>query len=123
MVEFALILPIFILIFCAIIDFGWIINNELQLSYCANEGARYGAINSTQTNIQSAVSDLVKNSAPSYMQSGLTVTTTITKNSDGSNNDVIVNVSCNIKALTPLTGIFTGSQTINISTQCTMNAE
>ena len=123
MVELALILPVFILILCAIIDFGWILNNQLELSFCAREGARYGAVNSSQTNLQSLVSSKVTSIAPTYMQSGLTVTTTITKNSDGSNADVIVYVSYNVKALTPLIGIFTGGQNININTECTMNAE
>ena len=32
MVEFALILPIFLLILCGIIDFGWLFYNQLSLN-------------------------------------------------------------------------------------------
>lgn len=44
MVEFALVLPILLLLLCGIIDFGWLYFNQLLLNNAAREGARYAAI-------------------------------------------------------------------------------
>ena len=44
-VEFALALPICLLILCGILDFGWIYVNQYKVEYAAFQGARYGAIN------------------------------------------------------------------------------
>lgn len=45
LVEFALILPIFLLIFVAIVDFGWVIFVKTNVNNAAREGARYYAVN------------------------------------------------------------------------------
>ena len=44
MVEFALILPILIMLLCGIIDFGWIFGNQILANNAAREAARYTAI-------------------------------------------------------------------------------
>lgn len=44
MVELALVLPILILVFCGIIDFGWAYINKISVNNAAREGARYASI-------------------------------------------------------------------------------
>ena len=48
MVEFALILPILLLILCGIIDFGWLFYNQLALNNICREGARYAVVNTAE---------------------------------------------------------------------------
>jgi Flp pilus assembly protein TadG len=43
MVEFALILPIFILVVMATVDFGWALRSWIAVTNSVREGARYGA--------------------------------------------------------------------------------
>lgn len=43
-VEFALVLPVVLLLLFGLIEFGRVINAELSAGHCANELARYGAV-------------------------------------------------------------------------------
>ena len=42
--EFALILPLLFIVLFAIIDFGWVLNQQLAVTAAAREGARYYAV-------------------------------------------------------------------------------
>src|SRR5258708_18917998 len=44
LVEFALLLPVLLLLFMGIVDFGWEIFNYSQLENGLREGVRYGAV-------------------------------------------------------------------------------
>lgn len=44
MVEFALVLPILLFVFFAIVDFGWMVFNYAQLYNSLREGLRYGSV-------------------------------------------------------------------------------
>lgn len=48
-VEFALVLPILLLIVCGILDFGWLFYNQLSVENACREGARVGCVNSRCT--------------------------------------------------------------------------
>lgn len=48
-VEFALVVPLLLVVMLAIIDFGWIFNQQLRLTEAAREGARYYAIHSSES--------------------------------------------------------------------------
>lgn len=44
-VEFALTLPLMLLILCGILDFGWIYANQYKTEYAAYTAARYASLN------------------------------------------------------------------------------
>lgn len=41
-VEFALVVPVFLILFLGIIEYGWIMTQQLMLSHAVTEGARAG---------------------------------------------------------------------------------
>jgi Flp pilus assembly protein TadG len=96
--EFAVILPILLLVLFAIFQFGVIFNNYIQVAAAAREGARKGAVSRTGGNcawVTSAVQTSAQNAAPGL---GLTaaqiaVADTCTNNAVQAGNDITVTVS------------------------------
>ena len=115
-VEAALIIPLFILILCGVLDFGWILSNQLKIDNCAREGARYAVIKSSSSDLTSLVTSRVNDVSGDGASSGLTVTVTV------SGNDVKVKVSKDLKVLTPLAGIFVENQTVHLNSVTVMRA-
>lgn len=54
LVEFALILPILLLLLVAIVDFGWMIFVKTNLNNAAREGARVYAVNESEDEAKAA---------------------------------------------------------------------
>ena len=48
-VEFALVLPLLLLLVFALVDLGWVFNQQLSVSNAAREGVRYYAIHNRDT--------------------------------------------------------------------------
>lgn len=109
MVEFALLLPIFVLILACIIDFGWIFSCKNQLVNISGETARYVALHSTED---------PSTAAQTYLDS---------RNSSGGMTGTVVLVSANItsdiatvtvkedaKYLTGIPGIVTRSNSVTL---------
>jgi Flp pilus assembly protein TadG len=55
LVEFALVLPLFLLILAAIVDFGMALSSTITLSNAAREGARLGTVNPSPTAVEARV--------------------------------------------------------------------
>ena len=96
--EFAVILPVLLLVLFAIFQFGVIFNNYIQVSAAAREGARKGAVSSQAGScaaVQSLVVSAAQNSAPSLntSQMGITVSDTCTNNVVVEGNDITVTVT------------------------------
>ncbi|GAA1770032.1 TadE/TadG family type IV pilus assembly protein [Agromyces humatus] len=53
-VEFALVFPLLLIMLFAIIDFGWVLNQQMSVTAAAREGARYYAIHNTEPGAQAA---------------------------------------------------------------------
>ena len=118
-VEFALILPILIMILCGIIDSGWLFTNQNIIDYASREGARYAIVNPTEA----AIITKTKSIAPINIQGNLTVTVTFSNPSNHRQGDVAVTVNENVTPLTPIVGVFTQGQTIPLSSSCIMKVE
>ena len=61
LVEFTLILPIFLLILLGMIDFGWYLKLNNDLVRANAQGARIAAFNGTDTEVKQAVVDAATN--------------------------------------------------------------
>lgn len=113
-VEAALVIPLFILILCGILDFGWILSNQLKIDNCAREGARYASIQSSAANLTTLVAARVD--AVSGLDSAADIDVTVTL----SGSDVSVLVTRDLKVLTPLAGIFVKDQTVHLESVTVM---
>ncbi|MCJ7511051.1 MAG: pilus assembly protein [Dehalococcoidia bacterium] len=123
LVEFAFVLPIFLLVLFAIVDFGMAFNAWLTVTNSAREGARLGTIHAPAVDIEQRV----RNTASSLDQADLTVTVT---NADGDpGTSVVVDVSYTYSVMTPVAGLVsmvsggTVSDTFTISSTADMRLE
>ena len=119
LVETALILPIFILVLCGILDFGWLLANQLMVNNGSRDGARYAIVHSDSTNLLAAVTTRVHTNPG--LESTTAVVVTLAKSTD--NLDIIVTVSKKVKVLTPLTGVFIRNQLVNLTSRTVMRIE
>ncbi|CZR10361.1 TadE/TadG family type IV pilus assembly protein [Trichococcus ilyis] len=53
LVEFALVLPMLLLLVLGVLEFGWILKAEIAVSAAAREGARYAAAGKTEAQAES----------------------------------------------------------------------
>lgn len=111
-VEFALILPLLILLIFGMIDFGWLFYNKIEVNNASREGARYAAIHWNEADYVTDTENLVY----SFTSGSPAVTVT------AGSTEVTVKVSKNVTVLTGVTSTFLGS-TVNLSSDCTMRKE
>jgi Flp pilus assembly protein TadG len=123
LVEFTLVLPIFLLVLFAIIDFGMAFNAWITVTNSAREGARVGTVGASANDIEARVRD----AASSLEQTDLTVTIT---NAQGvSGESVVVDVGYTYSLITPLSsimGLVSGGSigdTLNVSSTADMRLE
>ena len=74
-VEFAVILPVLLLILFAILQFGVVFNNYIQVTAAAREGARKASVSRSlgTASAESAATTAAKDAAPGLNQSNITV--------------------------------------------------
>ena len=117
LVEFALVLPILLMLLCGIIDFGWLYYNQITLNNAAREGARYAVIHydpSTQWREESEsrmISTMV----------GVDSATAIV--SDPIGQQITASVTATPRILTAFTSTILGRNTVTIHASCTMRLE
>lgn len=119
MVEFALVLPVLILLLCGIIDFGWIFSQKIAANNACREAARYTAIHvfdSSVNNDQTDAAAIVTQSAP-YLASP-TVTLTYPDS-----DSISISVSASVPVLTGVTSTVLGSSHVTIHAESTMKIE
>jgi Flp pilus assembly protein TadG len=73
MTEFALVLPILVVLLFGVIQFGIVFNNYLQLTDAVRTGARKGAVGRHLDNPQAAVVTSVRDASTGLKQSDLNV--------------------------------------------------
>jgi len=96
LVEFTLVLPIFLLVMFAIVDFGMAFHAWITVTNSAREGARVGAVRATSGEIEQRVRD----TATSLDQGELHVAVTNAEGQPG--GSVVVDVSYSYSMMTPL---------------------
>jgi len=99
LVEFALVIPIFLLVLFSIVDFGMAFHAWITVTNSAREGARVGAVHAPAATIEQRVRD----TATSLEQANLSVTVTNADDQGGQPGEsVVVDVSYSYSLITPL---------------------
>ena len=119
MVEFALVLPILILLIAGIIDFGWIFANQLIANNACREAARYNAIhyNIDKMTIDQATNkaeEIIENRAPTLKSNSVNVTKTT--------ENIAVDLKSDIFVVTPFLSAILGD-TYTLESTCIMKLE
>lgn len=119
LVEFALVLPILLVILCGILDFGWLFYNQLNLNNACREVARYSVVHSSEATLDDNVKNMLKGS----MGDSASYTLDWSNPADKTNGDVVVKVDYNMQILTPFLGVINGSMTKPLEATVTMKVE
>jgi len=99
LVEFALVIPIFLLVLFSIVDFGMAFHAWITVTNSAREGARIGSVHAPAATIEQRVRD----TATSLEQADLSVSVTNADDQGGqSGESVVVDVSYSYSLITPL---------------------
>ncbi len=111
MVEFALILPVFLLILCGIIDFGWLFYNQLSLNNACREGARYAVVNTADNADTSAIIEHIESTTTTvFANDGVDITVAYTSPSDPTSGDIRVSMQAEISFFTPVLSTVLGKE-------------
>jgi Flp pilus assembly protein TadG len=102
MVEFALIVPLMLVIVFGIVDFGRAYSVWVTITNAAREGARYGITNPTDT---SGITSSVKKASGSYNDTHLTVSTPTCSTACTSGNSITVTANYSLSLITPVAGL------------------
>ncbi len=124
MLEFALVLPIFLLILCGIIDFGWMFYNQLALNNICREGARYAIVNTAEDHTTDEILRHINNYVvDTYSLGDVDVTVKYTRPLDPVSGDIVVAVSEEFSYLTPIISTVTGKPTRTLGAEVIMKVE
>lgn len=99
LVEFAMVIPIFLILVFAIVDFGMGFHAWITVTNAAREGARIGAVGADSATIEARVVD----TASSLVAADLNVTVVNAQGAPG--EAVSVDVSYDYDLITPLSGV------------------
>ncbi len=117
MVEFALILPIFLLILCGIIDFGWLFYNQLSLNNACREGARYAVVNTADNADTSAIINHIENTTTTvFANDGIDISVSYSSPADPTAGDITVSMKADISFFTPVLSTVLGKEKTITST-------
>ena len=95
-VEFALLLPVLLLLLFGIIDFGRLINAQITLTQAAREGVRLAALGQSSATVQTRVT------AAAGVLSPVTATVTTACTTAGAATDAVVTVTYTFTFITPV---------------------
>jgi Flp pilus assembly protein TadG len=113
--EYALALPIFLLLVLGIVDMGRAVYYSSALHNAARDGARYGVVNPTDT---AGIESVVRTMAIGMDPADVTVTISMPDL-----QTIQVRVTYQYTAVTPLIGTLFGSNTFLLGSQATMRVE
>ena len=117
MVEFALVLPIFLLILCGIIDFGWLFYNQLSLNNACREGARYAVVNTADgSNTQAIINHINNSTTTVFANDGVNIEIEYSSPADPTAGDITVSLEADISFFTPVLSTVLGKEKTITST-------
>ena len=100
LVEFALVVPVFLILLLGIVDFGWALRSWITVTNSAREGARTGAVGAT--------CDDIKQRAVDTSADLLTLSDVAVQNCQGDpGTSVVVTVTYDYSFITPLGALLT----------------
>lgn len=117
LVEFALILPILLLLVMGIIQFGIIFSAQIGITNAAREGARMAAVGHNTDDVRQRVNDTLG----SHISLGTLSTNVVYPTNIG--EDVTVTVSGPVELIVPLPNVFVPGNSITLTKVSTMRAE
>ena len=123
MVEFALCLPLVLMILGAIIDFGWVFMHELTLSTAVREGARVAVINVSDGTYIDKAKEKVEDTASICNNGTLTVNVTPTNHTNPGEGGIEVSAVYDLQMLTPMAKLIFGGMHYEVHGSCVMRAE
>lgn len=118
LVEFALILPILLLLVMGIIQFGIIFSAQIGITNAAREGARAAAVGYSVTEVQNTVS----NTVGSHISFNL-VSTDVYPEEKTIGQDVTVTVIGEVELIVPIPDVFVPGGSIGLTAVSTMRVE
>lgn len=119
-VEFALTLPLLLLLICGVIEMGWVASNVLLLQNATREGVRTGIVATSSSANTDLVIARIEGLVPAYIETPMDISVVYSDPTDFRAGDITVVVNYQLDALTPLTGIFTTDGSFDLTTECTM---
>jgi len=125
-VEFAITLPLLLIILCGIIDFGWLFFNKLTISNYTREVTRYAITagsGETATSLRTKIQNKVNNMATMYSSEDISVQVTFSKPTSINEGDVTVEITGLVSSLTPVTSVMATDGKIEVSSAVTMRME
>jgi len=109
LVEFALVLPVLLLILAAIVDFGRLFYSVLAVHHAAREGARYGVVHAAD---DEGIRQRVRDAAVGLEGDRLTISITPALSQRRVGAPLTVDVSYPFEYVTPLAAITGRQQTV-----------
>lgn len=117
MLEFALILPMFILLILGVLDLGRVAYAYNTIAYAARQGARYGAVFPTPEN---PIKSAAKQSATGLEQEQILVSVAYLDGTANSGSRLQVQVSYGFRAATPFIEQIWGGGDLTLRATSTM---
>lgn len=117
-VEFALVVPVLIILILGMIEFGWVLNGQISLNSAVREGARAGAVYD-KSDLAAKVSSVVIENTES---SGLIINSTtayIEMDAHNLPKNVVVESNASLK---PIVGLFF-KESVSIRAKAIMRKE
>ncbi|WP_105617248.1 TadE/TadG family type IV pilus assembly protein [Vallitalea okinawensis] len=118
LVEFAIILPLVLIIILGIIEFGIMFNAYLTITSASREGARLGAVGGSDSEIESLISSIT----PQLNADKLVVTITPSEGARDRGDSITVTASYDYQVLIPLLGDII-SNLVDLTAQTVMRVE
>lgn len=119
MVEMALILPILLMLCVGIFEFGRIMGSSMVINNLARDGARYGVVGHTDTEIRNLIS-----AEHAWLDEGnMIVTITPEYGFRTTGDTLVVDIDYSVPLMTTFFANIVSTDTVSLSASCAMRVE